>query len=177
MEVPPPLPVAAPVPVAAPLAVPVLSSVIDMYAESATDVPLDIDRDAARLQRDVIAALHAAGQGSAADAMEDATWTLADGEARVQTQLSKTMLPVHMNADAEKIARGVVLQQGARKFTLLPGANVGGGAKKPRAAKSSGSASAQAKAENHPLVQQAQKLFEAEIQTVFDLSGKSNAGR
>jgi len=177
VEVPPPLPVAAPVPVAAPLAVPVLSSVIDMYAESATDVPLDIDRDAARLQRDVIAALHAAGQGSAADAMEDATWTLADGEARVQTQLSKTMLPVHMNADAEKIARGVVLQQGARKFTLLPGANVGGGAKKPRAAKSSGSASAQAKAENHPLVQQAQKLFEAEIQTVFDLSGKSNAGR
>jgi DNA polymerase-3 subunit gamma/tau len=181
-----PLPpaVSAPVPVEAPVAVSAPATIVDVFAEAggqagvevageaAVEASAAIDQEAVALQRAVISALQAVGQGSAADAMEDATWTVVDREAKVQTQLSKTMLPVHMNPEAEKIARAAVLKQGLRKLTLLPGASVAGGVKKPRVHKAGGSGSAQSKAESHPLVQQAQKLFEAEIQTVFDLSGK-----
>jgi DNA polymerase-3 subunit gamma/tau len=62
------------------------------------------------------------------------------------------------------------------KLLLLPGAGApAAGAKKPRTASRPGSA--QAKAEQHPLVQQARKLFDAEIQTVIDLSGDKEATR
>jgi len=124
--------------------------------------------DVAAIQKAVIAALEAAGQGSAADAMSDSVWIVANGEARVQTEMSKTMLPVRMNAEAEKIAKGAMRSFGAIKLVLLPGAARAAADKKPRMAKSG---SAQAKAMEHPLVQQAQKLFDAEIQTVIDLSG------
>jgi DNA polymerase-3 subunit gamma/tau len=59
------------------------------------------------------------------------------------------MLPVVMNAEAEKVARAAPAAQ-----------------KKTRAPRSG---SVQAKALEHPMVQQAQKLFQAEIQTVIDL--------
>ena len=124
--------------------------------------------DVAAIQKAVIAALEAAGQGSAADAMSDSVWIVANGEARVQTEMSKTMLPVRMNAEAEKIAKGAMRSFGAIKLVLLPGAARAATDKNPPMAKSG---SAQAKAMEHPLVQQAQKLFDAEIQTVIDLSG------
>ena len=119
-------------------------------------------------QRAVVEALNAAKQGSAADAMEDAGWTVDGTEARVQTELSKTMLPVVMNPEAEKIARNALREFGIMKLTLLPGVSGdGGGAeKKPKAARSG---SVQAKALEHPMVQEAQRLFGAEIQTVIDL--------
>ena len=98
--------------------------------------------------------------------MADAVWTIADGEARVQTELSKTMLPVVMNAQAEKIALAAVRAAGIRKLSLLPGTVAPAAEKKPRAARAG---SVHAKALEHPMVQQAQKLFEAEIQTVIDL--------
>ena len=99
--------------------------------------------------------------------MADAVWTIADGEARVQTELSKTMLPVVMNAEAEKIVARRAARCGhpqahpAARDSRAPAA-----AKKPRAARTG---SVQAKALEHPMVQQAQKLFDAEIQTVIDL--------
>ena len=98
--------------------------------------------------------------------MEDAQWTIADGEARIQTELSKTMLPVVMNVEAEKIVRAVARDAGVPRLTLSPGAPSAASAKKPKAAHTG---SVQAKALEHPMVQQAQKLFEAEIQTVIDL--------
>jgi DNA polymerase-3 subunit gamma/tau len=118
-------------------------------------------------QRAVCEALNAGKQGSAADAMEDAAWRIAGTEAQVQTELSKTMLPVVMNAEAEKIAKLALRGLGIVKLTLLPGAaGAPGGEKKPKAARSG---SAQAKALEHPMVQEAQRLFGAEIQTVIDL--------
>ncbi len=123
--------------------------------------------DSAALQRTtVVEALAHANQSSAADAMTDAVWTLAKGEARVQTALSKTMLPVVMNPDAEKIARTALREAGVLKLTLLPGAATAATEKKSRPARTG---SVQAKALEHPMVQQAQKLFAAEIQTVIDL--------
>jgi DNA polymerase-3 subunit gamma/tau len=117
-------------------------------------------------QQAVVDALATAKLSSAADAMADAVWTVADGEARVQTELSKTMLPVVLNADAEKIVRNTLRIAGIPKLTLLSGVAAPSAQKKPRAARSG---SVQAKAMEHPMVQQAQKLFHAEIQTVIDL--------
>ena len=117
-------------------------------------------------QQSVIAALAAAGLTSAADAMADAVWTISGDEAGVQTALSRTMLPVVMNPEAEKIARTALRAAGIARFTLLPGAAAPSAAPKPRAPRSG---SIQARALEHPMVQQAQKLFQAEIQTVIDL--------
>jgi DNA polymerase-3 subunit gamma/tau len=102
--------------------------------------------------------------------MSDSTWTIANGEARVQTTISPVMLPVIMNAEAEKIARAAIRQAGLTKLALIPtAANAAPALTKPKVARTG---SARARAMEHPMVQQAQKLFNAEIQTVIDLSGK-----
>jgi len=98
--------------------------------------------------------------------MADASGTVADGEASVQTELSKMMLPVVMNTEAEKIARAALRNIGITKLTLLSGAPAPAASKRARPARSG---SVHAKALEHPMVQQAQKLFNAEIQSVIDL--------
>ncbi|HMH14620.1 MAG TPA: DNA polymerase III subunit gamma/tau [Edaphobacter sp.] len=121
------------------------------------------------LQQAAVEALtNAKGQDSAADALDDAEWRIEDGEVRVQTGVSKTMLPMVVNPEAEKVVKAALRDAGAGalKLVLLPGAAGAAAAKKPRAAKSG---SVQAKALEHPIVQQAQKLFQAEIRTVIDL--------
>lgn len=128
----------------------------------------EVTSDSARAQRAVVEALQGAGQGSAADAMNDAVWEIVGNEARVQTGLSKTMLPAVMNADAEKIAKNALRTAGVMKLKLLAGAASETAPKKPRTAKTG---SAQARALEHPMVQEAQRLFDAEIQSVIDLSG------
>jgi len=132
------------------------------------DIP-KASSSAADLQQAAVEALtRAKSQGSAADALADAEWTADGGELRVQTELSKTMLPMVINPEAEKIIRAALREAGAGalKLVLLPGAANAATAKKPRAAKSG---SAQAKAMEHPVVQQAQRLFDAEIRNVIDL--------
>ncbi len=116
----------------------------------------------------VDALMNAKSQTSAADAIADAEWTIEGSELRVQTELSKTMLGMVVNPEAEKILRAAVRSAGggALKLVLLPGAGAPVAAKKPRAAKSG---SAQAKALEHPIVQRAQTLFNAEIRNVIDL--------
>jgi DNA polymerase-3 subunit gamma/tau len=124
---------------------------------------------AEELQRVATEALSAAkSQGTAADALADAEWTLAGDEIRVQTELSKTMLGMVVNAEADRIVRTALRSAGfgQLKLVLLPGTANAAAAKKPKAAKSG---SAQAKAMDHPVVQQAQRLFNAEIRNVIDL--------
>jgi DNA polymerase-3 subunit gamma/tau len=175
---PKPIPVSTPVPVAAPIPVP---PPISVEAPLPTPEPESIPdpavvsppisgpsgEDNSTLQKAIIEALQASGQESAADAVADSTITLVNGEARIQTQLSKTLLPITINPEAEKLVKAALRTHGILKHTLLSGAATSSAAKKPRAAKSG---SAQAKAEQHPLVQQARRLFDAEIQAVIDLS-------
>jgi DNA polymerase-3 subunit gamma/tau len=52
------------------------------------------------------------------------------------------------------------------KLVLLPGVKTAAAAKKPKAVKTG---SVQARALEHPIVQRAQTLFNAEIQSVIDL--------
>jgi len=134
--------------------------------ESVAPPPVAQAASAPDPQRAVVEALAAAGQTSAADAMADAAWTLSDDEARVQTTLSNTMLPVVINPEAEKIARSALRQAGILKLTLMPAAAMPASAPKPRSARAG---SVRERALEHPMVQQAQKLFNAEIQTVIDL--------
>ena len=78
------------------------------------------------------------------------------------------MLGVVINPDAEKIARGTIRSAGM-KMTLLAGASkAASGPPKPKIARTG---SVEAKAMEHPMVQEAMRLFEAEIQTVMDLRG------
>jgi DNA polymerase III subunit gamma/tau len=127
------------------------------------------ENSAEALQRAAVEALtNAKGQDSAADALDEAEWAIDGNEVRVQTGVSKTMLPMVVNQEAEKIVKAALREAGfsTLKLVLLPGSAAAAAAKKPRAAKSG---SAQAKALEHPVVQQAQKLFQAEIRTVIDL--------
>ncbi len=115
----------------------------------------------------VDALLAVKNQNTPADALADAVWSVADGEIRVQTEISKTMLPVAMNAEAERIVRAALQQAGGGtlKLVLLPGAKKAA-EKKTRPPRSG---SAQAKAMEHPIVQRAQTLFNAELRSVIDL--------
>jgi DNA polymerase-3 subunit gamma/tau len=117
------------------------------------------------LQHAVVQALTAATQTSAAEALDDAVWNIADGEASIQTNLSKTMLPAVLNPEAEKILRSVLRDAGILKLTLHHAATAPP-TKKPRSVRT---VSVKTKALEHPMVQQAQKLFAAEVQTVIDL--------
>jgi len=123
-------------------------------------------QDPEAAQRAVVDALAAEKHGSASDAMAESVWTIADGAATIQTELSKTMLPTVINVAAEKILRDTLRAVGIPKVMLLPGAAKPVAEKKPKPARSG---SVQAKAMEHPMVQAAQKLFDAEIQTVIDL--------
>ncbi len=124
---------------------------------------------AEELQRVAVDALLAAkNHATPADALADAEWTVTEGEIRVQTELSKTMLPLVINGEVEKLVKAALrgADAGALKLVLLPGVKSAANAKKPRAAKSG---SVQAKAMEHPIVQRAQTLFNAEIRNVIDL--------
>ncbi len=165
---PEPLPVAPAPPPAAAAPQPIIAQPV--LEPPALEPELATFADASAAQKSAIDVLQSARQSSAADALDVATWTLADGEARVQTELSPTMLPAVLNPEAEKIIRTALRTLGIPKLTLLPRASNTKAAapKKPRTVRTG---SAQAKALEHPMVQQAQKLFNAEIQTVIDLSG------
>jgi len=165
----------AAVPVASPAPVPVAPAVAEPDAptvESASPVPetSSVEAPSAEaLQKTAVEALsNAKSQDTAADALDDAEWSIENGEIRVQTGVSKAMLPIAINPEAEKIVRAALRNAGAGalKLVLLPGAANASAPKKQRAAKTG---SIQAKALEHPIVQQAQSLFHAEIRSVIDL--------
>ena len=190
--VPPPIRVEPPIPVAPPVVVPPVvlepapvpatvapappappPAPIDpspVPTPSALANPSD-ERPPNPLQTAAIEALTAAkSQGSAADAIADSTFTLSADTLTIQTDLSKTMLPVVLNPDAEKLLRTAIQQASPTpiKLTILP---TTGQAKAEKKARAPRSGSAQAKAMEHPIVQRAQSLFHAEIRNVIDLRG------
>jgi DNA polymerase-3 subunit gamma/tau len=89
----------------------------------------------------------------------------------VQTTLSKTMIPAVINTEAERILKSVLAQHAPMlKLQLLPGATAAAPTpKKPRAAVSGSAAEL---AEKHPVVQQAKRIFAADISNVVDLREK-----
>ncbi len=172
-------PVSAPRIPSTPTPVSVTSTGDAVVAKSSAEAPpIEIPRSetasasspsAESLQKAAVRALISAkSQETAADAMADAEWVVVEGEIRVQTDISKTMLPMVMNAEAEKLVRNALREAGAgaMKLVLLSGMKAATEAKKPKSVKAG---SAQALAMEHPIVQRAQTLFNAEIQSVIDL--------
>jgi len=159
-----------PVEAIATVATPVVSLVAATLAEAVgADLPPSSSPSAEVLQKAAVKALISAkSQETAADAMADAEWSVAEGEVRVQTEISKTMLPMVINADAEKLIKAALRDAaaGALKLVLVPGMKAAAATKKPKAVKTG---SARAMAMEHPIVQRAQTLFNAEIQSVIDL--------
>ena len=111
------------------------------------------------------------GQQSASEQIEEATLKLNGNTLEIHTTLSKTMLPVVLNADAEKTLKAVLRERaGALTLKLLPGAPAASTApRKPRAA---AVGSVAEMAEKHPMVQEARRLFSAENSNVIDLREK-----
>jgi DNA polymerase-3 subunit gamma/tau len=177
-EVVPPFsaPAATPAPVAppAPVAVPVASFSAPAPAPVPAPTPIAAPiaavpgEPAEHLQNAAIDALINAKQGSASDAIGDANFILEGDSLKIQTMLSKTMLPVVINPDAEKVLRLAIRQAGGpTNITLLVADLAAKAAAKKTKAPRSGSA--HAKAMEHPIVQRAQSLFQAEIRNVIDL--------
>jgi len=140
----------------------------DIYA--AESVPAQTT-DPDRLQQAAVDALSTAkSQSTAADAIADSDFALTGDDLIIQTTHTRTMLSTVVNAEAEKIVRTTIqsLAPGLR-ITLLPAlaAAPSTASKKPRTA---ASGSAQARALEHPVVQEAQRLFNAEIRNVIDLT-------
>ncbi|MDQ2833634.1 MAG: DNA polymerase III subunit gamma/tau [Acidobacteriota bacterium] len=133
-----------------------------------SETPLAIGSAEALQKAAVEALLAAKGQDTPADVLADAEWVVGEGEVRVQTEVSKTMLPVVIHAEAEKIVKEALRGAGAGglKLVLVPGVKKAATEKKARAPRSG---SAQAKAMQHPIVQRAQTLFNAEVRSVVDL--------
>ena len=138
---------------------------VDLSAAAEPDA-----HDLTALHTAFIAALAAVkGQQSASEQLEDSTLALNGNTLQIQTTLSKTMLPVILNADAERILKTALREAnaGSLKLAFLPGAPAPSGA--PRKARKATSGSAAELAEKHPMVQEARRLFSADISNVIDL--------
>jgi DNA polymerase-3 subunit gamma/tau len=132
--------------------------------------PVSTGLDPNDLQRIAVDALANARQASASDALADSEWTTTEGAVNIQTALSKIMLPTVVNPDAEKIFRtALVSAHPGLKITLVPASKTSSSTS-PRKARPAASGSAQAKALDHPIVREAQRLFHAELRTVIDLT-------
>jgi len=161
----------APMPVAthaAPISTPdIIATPITAPAEATTgyDIPV--------LQQAIVNALGAAkGQQSASEQIEDAVFTLNGDTLEVQTNMSAKMLPIMINADADRTIKATLRANnaGTLKLKLLPGVPLA--APITRSSKHAAAGSAADLAAKHPIVQQAQQLFNAEISKVIDLRGK-----
>ena len=130
-----------------------------------TDGPTE---DAA--QKAVIAALAEAGHASASTLLSTARFTLEATSLRIEVPgMGKKMLALTVNAAAEKIIKQEMQRLGGpARFMVIPGEGV--------ASTSSVAApiegSIQQAALDHPMVQRAKELFNAEVRSVVDLRTK-----
>jgi DNA polymerase-3 subunit gamma/tau len=123
------------------------------------------------LRSAVVQALASGGHHSAATLLGAANWILDAGNLRIEAVgLGKKMLALTVNQAAEKIIRGELQRLGGpARFMVVPGE--GGAAGAPvSAAPLAGSI--QEEAMNHPLVQKAKEIFNAEVRSVVDLRTK-----
>ena len=119
------------------------------------------------VQQAIIAALAAAGHASASTLLSTARFTLEATSLRIEVPgMGKKMLALTVNAAAEKIIKQEMQRLGGpARFMVIPGEGV--------ASTSSVSApvagSIQQAALEHPMVQRAKEIFNAEVRSVVDL--------
>jgi len=119
----------------------------------------------------VSAALDSAGHNTAAVLLSNGKWREHGSGIEVEVGLGKTMLGLTMNAEAERICREALRSIGARrKLSFVSGEGTAQPAASAQRRPAGGSI--QAAALDHPLVKQAQQLFQAEVRSVLDLREK-----
>ena len=130
---------------------------------------LDLDR----IRNTVTSALDAGGHNTAAVLLASSRWReKGAGGIEVEVPARKTMLSLTINVEAEKVCRDALRSIGVqRKLFFIPGEGAPQAAPSPSPQVAS-SGSIQAEALDHPLVKQAQQLFQAEVRSVLDLRVK-----
>ncbi|WP_041593241.1 DNA polymerase III subunit gamma/tau [Terriglobus roseus] len=126
--------------------------------------------DAAQLQAAAVEALFETKKhNSAAEQLEETTWTIADGEVLIATTLSKPLMSTIFRPDVEAIIKTALREKGLGGVRIVFQPATPESKAKAAAPKKPRTGSAQAKALEHPTVQAAQRLFNAEVTNVFDL--------
>jgi len=119
----------------------------------------------------VAQALSSGGHATAAVLIEDGKWIIEGSSVRIEVNAKATMIRLTFNAAAEKIIRQALSQAGApSRFLIVSGEGLTSSGAAPRVRAPLGSIENEAR--NHPLVAQAQTLFNAEIVSVVDLREK-----
>ena len=158
----------APTPIPEPASGPQLVPSISAVAAESSLGELDLEA----LQSALVSALAAVkGQQSASEQVEESTLKLNGNTLELHTTLSKTMLPVILNDAAEKTMKAVLRDQ-AETLTLKLFPGVAAAIAGVRKARVAASGSVAEMAEKHPMVQEARRLFSAEISNVIDLREK-----
>ena len=123
------------------------------------------------LRQAVCAALSAGGHVSASQLLGSGAWAQDGGNLRIEVAgMGKKMLALTVNAAAEKIIRQELQRLGApARFLVVPGESGGPMAAAPAAMPVG---SVHEAALNHPIVQRARELFNAEVRSVLDLRVK-----
>jgi DNA polymerase-3 subunit gamma/tau len=126
--------------------------------------------DVDTLRQAVVQALAQAGHQSASTLLGAGAWTIDGANLRIEVAgMGKKMLSLTVNAAAEKIIRQELQKAGGpARFMVVPGEAAAGGP--AMAAPLAGSV--QEEALNHPLVQRAKEIFNAEVRSVVDLRTK-----
>jgi DNA polymerase III subunit gamma/tau len=160
----------------APVAEPAAETTSGALALAAEPAPAPVTTDQFDLDRirdTVTAALDSSGHNTAAVLLASSAWReKGAGGIEVEVPTRKTMLSLTVNAEAEKICRDALRSIGVqRKLFFIPGEGSPQAAQ-PAGAQAALSGNIQAVALDHPLVKQAQELFQAEVRSVLDLRDK-----
>jgi DNA polymerase-3 subunit gamma/tau len=126
------------------------------------------------LQQAVCDALAEAGEGFLAEQLQASEWTIDGNELRVQTRILPAVMNTIYNKKAMQISRDAVRNAGGAHLTYvaLPGNAETAASAAPAVPIAARPGTVQSRAMDHPMVQQAQKLFDAEIRSVIDLNKK-----
>ena len=159
---PEPVAECAPVEISEPVAAP------EHEAAEVGIAPASLEAEAAK--QAIVAALGQQGHASASQLISTARFTLEPTSLRIEVPgIGKKMLALTVNAAAEKIIKQELQRLGGpARFMVIPGEGVA--ATTPVAAPAAGSI--QQAALEHPMVQRAKEIFNAEIRSVVDLRTK-----
>ena len=120
----------------------------------------------------VVSALNEGGHTSAAQLLHSGRWTVDGSNLRIEVaSMSKKMLALTVNAQAEKIIRQVLQKMNApARFLVVPGESTTNTSSSLPSSAPAGSA--QQLAMENPLIKRAQEIFNAEVRSVLDLRTK-----
>jgi DNA polymerase III subunit gamma/tau len=137
-------------------------------AATATAEAADVDT----LRQAVVQALASGGHQSASQLLGSGAWTIDGANLRIEVGgIGKKMLALTVNAAAEKIIRQELQRLGGpARLMVVPGEGAAAGGGPAMAEPPAGSV--QEEALNHPLVQRAKEIFNAEVRSVVDLRAK-----